>query len=99
MSKVIKFPEPALKPSEEEGRIAQGTAKCMECKHEWEHEEPVENKFFECPECSLHKAKFKYPFDLEEGTYVAVCKRCDNMFMYITPEYHMCANCGEVMIY
>lgn len=70
-----------------------GEAVCMACGHEWAAAVPTGVEWFECPECKTHKGHWKYSFYPSVGDMVRVCN-CKNDLFYITPEGHMCANCG-----
>ena len=72
-----------------------GVAICMECKYEWEALTPNSfeyTDFLECPECGLHKGRFKYP--LEYSDYEHWQCSCENTIFHITQEFFYCPNCG-----
>ena len=70
-----------------------GAAFCIECGHEWVAVAPTGTTQLECPSCRTHKGKWKFEFMPAEGALVRECD-CGNQLFYLTPEGHMCANCG-----
>ena len=70
-----------------------GEAFCIQCKHEWVAVAIAGTIFFECPNCCTHKGLLKYPIDINEGEVYREC-RCGNSLFRITPEGHLCPNCG-----
>jgi len=78
----------------DEGPHATGEAFCMHCKYEWVATAPIGlNERFECPACTSHKGMFKYQFAPSDDDELYECN-CGNQLFYITPEGHLCANCG-----
>lgn len=67
-----------------------GKAYCLCCKHEWIAVAPIGVTRFECPHCHSEKGIWKYEFIPET---MRQCK-CGNQLFYITPQGHMCPNCG-----
>lgn len=86
MSNVIAF----KKVNEQHGS---GEAFCLQCKHEWVAVAPTGTIQLECPECHTLKGLFKFPFNIEVGQLVRACN-CGNQLFYLSPEGHLCANCG-----
>ena len=70
-----------------------GDAFCIQCGHSWIAIAPTGTTELECPSCKTMKGLFKFQFMPKEGTLIRVCN-CGNMLFYLTPEGHMCANCG-----
>lgn len=79
-------------------QTASGEAFCINCKHEWIAVCPTGTVQLECPKCLTMKGLFKYPFSPQPGSLIRVCN-CGNELFYITPEGHMCANCGIYQSY
>lgn len=75
-----------------------GEAFCLQCDHVWQAVAPVGTTQLECPECHTMKGLMKYPHAPAEGTLVREC-RCGNQYFWITPEGHMCPNCGIYQSY
>jgi hypothetical protein len=71
-----------------------GRAFCMSCFHHWDAAVPVGTTEFECPECHAMKGRWKFTFYPSEDTMVREC-RCGNQLFYLTPEGHLCAECGS----
>lgn len=85
MSNIVEFKRP-----EQHGA---GEAFCFQCKHEWVSVAPTGTVQLECPNCHTMKGLFKFPFNVEEGDLVRVCN-CGNSLFRLTPEGHLCVNCG-----
>lgn len=79
-------------------RVCQGEAFCIQCGHEWQAvaEPPV--KWLECPNCHTMKGLLRFHFYPPEGSYIRVCD-CGNELFFLTPEGHLCANCGTYQSY
>lgn len=91
MGNVVSF-----KPREDPH--ANGDAFCIFCKHEWLAVAPVGTMQLECPSCGSLKGIWKFPFAPNEGQLVRECN-CSNQLFYITPDGHVCANCGTYQGY
>lgn len=83
---------------EKDSPHATGDAFCYQCKHTWVAVAPVGTVQLECPECRTLKGLFKFGFAFEDGQLVRVCN-CGNELFYLTPEGHLCANCGIYQLY
>ncbi len=90
MSNVIPFA-----PRQQTGA---GEAFCLACNHTWIAVAPTGSLAFECPACHTMKGKWKFEFFPGEDTMVRVCN-CGNQLFYLTPDGHMCANCGVYQAY
>lgn len=75
-----------------------GMALCIACLHEWMAVAPTGTIALECPSCHLHKGRWKFDFYPNEGQMVRSCN-CGNQLFYLTPNGHMCANCGTLQEY
>jgi len=75
-----------------------GEAFCFHCKHEWIATAPTGATQLECPKCGSLKGIFKFPACVEEGQLIRQCK-CGNDLFYLTPEGHLCPNCGIYQTY
>lgn len=75
-----------------------GEAFCLQCRHEWQAVAPVGTTQLECPECHTMKGLFRFPFAPSVGQMVRECN-CGNQLFYLTPDGHMCANCGTYQSY
>lgn len=93
MSKILAFPT-----AEERAPHGCGEAFCLHCNHTWIAVAPTGTTQLECPECHTLKGHWKFEFAPSDGQLVRVCN-CGNQLFYLTPEYHMCANCGTVQYY
>jgi hypothetical protein len=89
MSNVVPF---GKKPEPLE-QWAAGETFCIACDHRWAATAPTGTVDLECPNCHTMKGKFRFEFKPSEGQLVREC-RCSNQLFYITPDGHMCANCG-----
>lgn len=71
-----------------------GECVCMACDHEWHAVAPIPlTGELECPNCSLHRARFKYNLAPSEDTLIFNCNcGCDNFF--VTTRGVFCINCG-----
>lgn len=95
-AEVFKFS--ARVPTVEAQQTGAGTAFCIACSHEWQAVVPTGTTEFECPACHTHKGKWKFEFSPAVGQQVRECN-CGNQLFYLTPEGHMCANCGIYQSY
>lgn len=86
------------KEEKELGQWASGAAICLQCKHEFVVTAPTGTVNFECPECHTHKAVYKFHFAPPPDTLVRECQ-CGNQFFFLTPEGHLCINCGTYQRY
>lgn len=91
MSNVVEF----KKPSEPHGS---GEALCIGCGHTWVAVAPIGVTRFECPNCHAEKGLWKFEFKPSVGQLVRECN-CGNQLFYLTPDGHMCANCGTYQEY
>ena len=71
----------------------EGEAFCLQCGHEWYAVAPTGVTRLQCPECKTMKGLFRFEHCPKEGNLVRECN-CGNQLFYLTPEGHMCANCG-----
>ena len=90
---VIKF-----EPRSTERQHASGEAFCIQCGHKWIAVAPTGTVDLECPECQTMKGKWRFEFQPPDGTLVRECN-CGNQLFYLTPEGHLCANCGIYQSY
>lgn len=90
MSNVIEF-------AKKEPHAA-GEAFCFQCGHTWVAVAPAGETQLECPSCHTMKGLWKFPFAPSEGQLVRECN-CGNQLFYLTPEGHLCANCGTYQTY
>lgn len=93
MSKVLEFKRVEKEPEPEMEQWGQGLAFCLHCKHEWQAVAPAGTLNLECPECHTMKGKWKFEFYPRDDQDVRSCL-CGNQMFYLTPEGHLCANCG-----
>jgi len=70
-----------------------GEAICLQCKHEWVAVVPSGTTRFECPECHTIKGLFKYECMVKDGEQYWECQ-CGCGLFYLTPNGHLCPNCG-----
>jgi len=82
-----------FRKKEEEKQFATGEAFCILCNYEWVAVAETGTVHLECPECKTLKGHFKFEFNIPEGSLVRVCN-CGNDLFRLSPEGHMCANCG-----
>lgn len=88
---VIPFRQP--EPDPQHGC---GEAFCIACGHTWIGVAPTGTVHLECPGCGAHKGRWKFEFYPTE--LVRTCN-CGNQLFYLTPEGHLCANCGMYQSY
>lgn len=88
MSNVVAF-----KQLEQKDPHGHGEAFCLGCGRTWIAVAPVGTTQLECPECRSMKGHWKFEFAPAEGTKVWACN-CGNQLFYLTPDGHLCANCG-----
>jgi len=91
MGKVINFPKKA--PETDQDQSWCGEAFCIQCGAEWMDVAQTGIVQLECPECKTMKGLLKFPFHFQEGALVRQCN-CGNQLFYLSPEGHLCANCG-----
>lgn len=82
-----------IAPREKPQPHGEGEAFCFGCDHRWIGVAPVGTKQLECPQCKTMKGLFKWPFAPSEDQLVRRCA-CGNEYFWLTPEGHMCPNCG-----
>lgn len=75
-----------------------GEAFCLSCDHAWTAVAPTGTVNLECPNCKRTTGHFKFEFAPNPGQLVRACG-CTNQLFYLTPEGHMCANCGVYQRY
>lgn len=79
------------KAKEEREPHIRGTARCLECSHQWEAVAPLGTfNLFECPECRTHKGVLTGPFVPE----LRLECECGNQLFFVTPEGYQCPRCG-----
>lgn len=93
-----KKPTPPTEEPKEIAQYASGEAFCVSCGHVWAAAMPTGLVWFECPSCHTHKGRWKFSFLPEEGTLMRECN-CGNRLFYLTPEGHLCAECGTYQRY
>lgn len=91
MAEVVDFKEAQIKKQQH----GTGEAFCLQCKHEWIAVVPTGVDHFECPECHTHKGVLRYEY---MPKIVRECN-CGNRLFYLTPDGHMCPNCGNYQEY
>lgn len=92
MSNVLSFPSKKEEPVEEVEPTGEGPAFCFRCDHEWHAVAPVGTEHLQCPACLTYKGRYRYEFQPQEPVYT--CEACTNQLYYLTPDGHLCANCG-----
>ena len=85
-----------IKPRPEQ--TALGPAFCIACDHNWSAVAPTGTTELECPNCHAVKGHWKFEFYPSVGQSVRECN-CGNQLFYLTPDGHMCANCGVYQRY
>lgn len=93
MGNVVQF-----KPVFEELPHGTGEAFCLQCGAEWIAVVPAGTVNFECPQCHTEKGLMKLPYAPPSHVLVRQCN-CGNQFFWITPEGHLCPNCGIYQSY
>lgn len=88
-------------PFQKKEKHVEGPAICLDCKHEWEAVIPQDSiesalDWLECPNCHLHKGRFKYKFTA--GPDIWICA-CGNDLFQITSECVYCPNCGQEQVF
>jgi len=76
----------------------QGLAFCIGCSHHWQAVAPTGTTQLECPSCHAMKGKWRFEFQPSAGQMVRECN-CGNQLFYLTPDGHLCANCGIYQSY
>lgn len=79
-------------------QLGSGDAFCIQCKHEWITITKIPTVWLECPSCHSMKGLLKFPFHVDEKQLYRECD-CGNSLFYLTPEGHLCPNCGEYQTY
>jgi hypothetical protein len=77
---------------------ATGEAFCFACNHAWAAVAHTGTTELACPECARMTGRWKFGFYPSPGQSVMTCP-CSNQLYYLTPEGHMCANCGIYQSY
>lgn len=94
MSNILQF-----KRVERPEPHAQGLAKCVDCKHEWQAVVLAEHLrecggWLECPSCGIHKGRMAWPFTPNQGAQVWTCL-CGSDFFHILGDGTLCPSCGS----
>ncbi len=98
-AEIFKFARRApAEPEEPPIQHGSGEAFCLSCKHVWQAVAPTGIEAFECPSCQRFTGHWKYEFAPGPGQSVRVCN-CGNQLFYLTPDGHLCANCGIYQSY
>lgn len=92
MTNIIEFKKPEYDPH------GSGEAFCLQCHHEWIAVVPVGTTQLECPECHTMKGLLKFAYSPSDDQLVRECN-CGNQYFWITPDGHMCPNCGTYQSY
>lgn len=79
------------KEREERSPHASGTAKCLDCGHEWACVAPTSVDWLECPKCGLIRGRFKYPFSRDGLEWKC---GCGNDLFHVKPQGVYCPKCG-----
>lgn len=60
-----------------------GTAKCIDCGHQWEAVAPLGQRWVDCPSCGLNKGTPFRPFGADEGDRLLFCNcGCEALTAY-----------------
>lgn len=92
MTDIIDLSE--YRKSHERGAWVSGTARCLDCGHQWVAVCHEKTRWLECPECKAEKGRLIYPFVPPEGVKSYSCG-CGNDLFIITEEGPLCPNCGN----
>lgn len=76
----------------------QGEAFCLGCGHTWQAVAPTGIESFQCPACERFTGHWKFEFYPAADQMVRECN-CGNQLFYLTPDGHLCANCGVYQRY
>jgi hypothetical protein len=76
----------------------EGKAFCLACDHTWHAVAPTGIESFECPACKRFTGHWKFEFYPAVDQSVRQCN-CGNQLFYLTPDGHLCANCGVYQRY
>ena len=91
---VVEFPK-----KEDGGPWTQGPAKCLDCKHEWQHVSPAGTVSLECPQCGTMRGVLYGPVDAEEGQSVWTCGCGCDVFKIVAEngkyKWTLCLRCGS----
>ncbi len=82
----------------EHEQTAAGEAFCLQCSHEWVATAPTGTERLECPKCLTMKGLFKFEHGPNDNELRRECN-CGCQLFYLTPEGHMCPNCGIYQSY
>ena len=93
---VIEFKR--KEPQASLGQWASGEAFCIACDHRWAAVAHTGTVDLECPNCKSMKGHWAFHFSPGAGQLVRSCD-CGNQLFLLTPEGHMCANCGLYQSY
>ncbi len=74
-------------------QTAEGDAFGIACGHTWRAVAPTGVVDLECPACHAMKGRWRFAFYPAAGQMVRECD-CGNQLFYLTPDGHLCANCG-----
>lgn len=77
---------------EQEG-WANGAARCLACKHEWQAVAPRSTDWLECPTCTMVKGRFVYHYVPREGREKWECA-CGNDLLNVLRDGVFCPACG-----
>jgi len=92
MNNVIEFRQIKNK------QTAEGEAFCLGCGFKWQAQALAGQTRLPCPECKASKGIWKFEHSPSKDQLVRQCN-CGNQLFYLTPDGHMCANCGIYQTY
>jgi hypothetical protein len=95
---VLEFKPRAEPPAAQDEQHGHGEAFCLACDHVWVAVAPTGLTALECPNCHRHAGHWKFEFQPAAGQMVRECN-CGNQLFYLTPDGHLCANCGVYQRY
>lgn len=80
-------------PPANDEQMMRGEAFCIACDHTWQGVALTGTVHLECPSCRTMKGRFRFECMPGPGQLVSECA-CGNQLFYLTPDGHLCANCG-----
>ncbi len=91
-----------LRVKEDRTPHAQGSARCISCKHTWQAVAPLGTMTLQCPSCNEMKGLWTHTFGPEPGkTQVYTCVVCESTHMTAYRKIgddttrFMCVGCGS----
>lgn len=97
-AEIIPFARPDAIPEAGGPQHSNGEAFCLQCSCTWLAVAPTGTVQLECPNCHTMKGLYRYPHSVPADALIRRCD-CGCTLFQLTPEGHLCPNCGVYQRY